>query len=463
MPPHDENNIDRLPPHDLNAEVAVLGAMLQDVMAISKVIEVIGDDGSWCFYKSDHEKIYNAVVTLFAKNSPVDTLTIGAELKCREQLDVIGGNYYLMELVARVPSSANVEYYARIVLEKAVRRIAAGIGVEITNDAFDDRLSSNETIDRAEQRLFKLSMRRIRAGFMPINPVMAESFEIIDRNHKNPGSVIGVPTGFTDLDGVLGGLQPSDLIIVAGRPSMGKTAMALNMARNAAVEHSIGVGFFSLEMAKWQLGMRLICSEARVNSYLARTGKLSRDDIERLVHAVTRINDVPLFIDDSPALTALEIRAKARRLMAEKKVGLFIVDYLQIMRHPDSENRNIAIGYSTAALKAMAKELNVPVVALSQLSRKSEGRDDGRPILSDLRESGAIEQDADVVLFPFAPDGPGVIIVGKQRNGPAGIDVPINFLKDYVMFANLSKGRENVQPGRNRYEHEPVEKPSFPF
>lgn len=469
--PHEEKNInifiDRLPPQDLNAEVAVLGSMMQDILAVTRAIEIlgVGDDGALCFYKSEHQKIYKAISVIFDKSNPVDVLTVGKELNRTNDLDAIGGNYYLTELIARVPSAANIAFHANTVLEKAKLRLAVGIGVEITEDAFNVQASSDEVIDRAEQKLFKLSTRSLRNGFVPINPVLAESFEIIDKNHQKPGSVVGVPTGFTELDDMLGGLQRSDLIIVAGRPSMGKTAFALNITRNAAIDHKVGVGFFSLEMARWQLGIRLICSEARVNSHLARSGKLSARDMASLAQAVSKINEAPIFIDDSPALTAMEIRAKARRLASEKNVGLFIVDYLQNMRHPESENRNVAIGHSTQALKALAKELNVPVVVLSQLSRKVEGRDDGRPILSDLRESGAIEQDADVVLFPFAPNGAGIIIIGKQRNGPTD-DVPIMFLKDYVMFANLAKGRENAgSANNNRYEHVPARdrEPDLPF
>lgn len=463
--PQRENNIDRLPPQNLESEVAVLGAMLQDIGATAKVIEFFGDDGKWCFYKSEHQKVYDTIVVLFEKSDPADVATVSHELMRNGELDAMGGRYFISGLVDSVPSAANVLFHANTVLEKAILRRMVAIGIEITEDSFDPLISSHDVIDRAEQRIFKLSVRGLRNGFVPVNPVLNETFTVIDRNHKNPGAVIGIPTGFIALDMKLGGLQRSDLIIIAGRPSMGKTTLALNIARNAAVDHKIGVGFFSLEMARWQLGMRLVCAEARVDSHLARIGKLSHSEMSRLAASVNKLNEVPIFIDDSPALTATEIRAKARRLVMEKSVGLFIVDYLQIMRHPESENRNVAIGFSTQALKALAKELDVSVVVLSQLSRKVEDRGDGRPILSDLRESGAIEQDADVVLFPFAPDGQGVIIIGKQRNGPTG-DVPIMFLKDYVMFADLAKGYENASTGSDkRYEKEAQPNPEqgLPF
>ncbi|MGH7454104.1 MAG: replicative DNA helicase, partial [bacterium] len=313
----------------------------------------------------------------------------------------------------------------------------------------------DDILDKAEQRIFSLSERRLRRGFEFINPILHKTFDTIESYHHRRGSVTGVASGFNDLDEMTSGFQNSDLIIVAGRPSMGKTAFCLNMARNAAVDHKIGVGIFSLEMANYQLALRLLCSEARVNSHAVRTGKLPREQFSKLALAVGKLAEAPIYIDDTPALTVMEIRAKARRLVAEKKVGLFIVDYLQLVRGPrTSESRQIEISMISQSLKALAKELDVPVIALSQLSRAVEQRGgDRRPILSDLRESGAIEQDADVVLFIYRPEvydrvefeGISEIIIGKQRNGPTGT-IKVMFLKDYVLFANLEKSRSDFAP-----------------
>ena len=439
--------IDRLPPQDNNAEVAVLGAMLQESNAASRAFEILED---WCFYKSGHQHIYQAMSALFEHNEPLDVLTVGAELQRRSQLDGVGGNYYLTELVARVPSAANIEYHARIVLEKAILRRLIGVATEIATEAFEEQERVDDILDKAEQRIFSLSERRLRRGFEFINPILHKTFDTIESYHQRRGAVTGVPTGFTELDEMTSGLQKSDLIIVAGRPSMGKTAFCLNMARNAAVDHNIGVGIFSLEMANYQLALRLLCSEARVNSHAVRTGRLPREQFSKLALAVGKLAEAPIYIDDTPALTVMEIRAKARRLVAEKKVGLFVVDYLQLVRGPRNvESRQIEISMISQSLKALAKELDVPVIALSQLSRAVEQRGgDRRPILSDLRESGAIEQDADVVMFIYRPEvydrvefeGISEIIIGKQRNGPIGT-AKVMFLKDYVLFTNLAKDR----------------------
>jgi replicative DNA helicase len=425
--------IDRLPPQDLNAEVAVLGGMLQEANAIGRVIEIFGDAGERCFYKSDHQKIYSAIVSQFCRDTAVDILTTSDELTKSGELDEVGGRYYLTELVARVPSAANIDYHAKIVFEKANLRRLTGIGIEMTDDAFSEYMRSDEVIDRAETKIFELATRRAKKGFVDVNPVLIEAFDIVDRSHRDPKVLTGVPTGFKKLDDALNGLQASDLIIVAGRPGFGKTTLGLNIARNAAVDHKVGVGIFSLEMIKWQLGIRLICAEAKVDSHLARSGRLTKEHLARINAALSRLAEAPIYIDDTPSLSVMEIRAKARRLMKEKNAGLFIIDYLQIMRHPNAENRNISIGMTTQSLKSLAKELNVPIVALSQLKRIDE---DARPSLIDLRESGAIEQDSDVVLFPYAPNGAGAIIIGKQRNGPI-LDVPIMFMKEYSLFTNL--------------------------
>ena len=448
-----EQVIDRLPPQDMNSEKAVLGAMLQESSAVSKGIEILED---WCFYSGDHQNIFRGMQTLFERNHPIDVLTIASELQRKQLLDQVGGHYYLTELVASVASAANVEYHARIVLEKALLRRLIGAATEISSEAFEAKEQVDDLLDRAEQRIFALSERRLRKGFEWIHPILHKTFETIESYHQRAGSVTGVATGFTDLDMLTSGLQRSDLIIVAGRPSMGKTAFCLNIARYAAVEQKIGVGFFSLEMANYQLAMRLLCSEAKVNSHAVRTGRLPKEHFSRLAHAVGRLAEAPIYIDDTPALSVMEIRAKARRLMADKKVGMFVVDYLQLVRGPrHSESRQVEISLISQSLKALAKELDVPVIALSQLSRAVEQRGgDRRPQLSDLRESGAIEQDADVVMFIYRPevytkelnDNTAEIIVGKQRNGPTGT-VNLLFLKDHVLFANIERFHSDIPAG----------------
>ena len=432
--------LDRMPPQDVAAEMAVLGAMLIEREAVSKAFELLDET---CFYKTDHQRIFLAMQKLFERSEPIDTLTLAAELQRHSDLDAVGGSYYLTELATRVPSAANVEYHARLVLEKAMLRKLITVATAISTEAYEGAENVGDLLDRAEQQIFSLSERRLRRGFESISPILTKTFETIEGYHQRQGVVTGVATGFNKLDELTSGFQKSDLIIVAGRPSMGKTALCLNIARNAAIDHSVGVGFFSLEMASYQLAMRLLCAEAKVNAHLVRTGKLPKDQWTRLSMSVGRLANAPFYIDDTPAMTVMEIRAKARRLVAEKKVGLLFVDYLQLVRGPRaSESRQIEISMISQSLKALAKELEVPVVALSQLSRAVEQRGgDRRPILSDLRESGAIEQDADVVLFVYRPEvydrseleGLSEIIIGKQRNGPTGI-VKLSFIKDYVLF-----------------------------
>jgi len=436
-----EPQIDRLPPQDLQAERAVLGAMLQEATAVSKAFELLQDI---CFYDGNHRLIFQALQTLFEKNSPCDVLTTAAQLRQMKKLDAIGGNYYLTELIASVPSAANVDYHAKIVLEKHMLRSIISTGHEICSAAFDNSLPAAEIIDAAEQRIFAISARGLRQGFTYLNPILHKTFQQIETYHQHGGGITGLPTGFTQIDTMTCGLQASDLIIVAGRPSMGKTAFCLNIARNVAVDSKIAVGIFSLEMANHQLAMRLLCSESQVDSHLVRSGKLPREQFSRLVRGVGRLAEAQIYIDDTGALSITEIRAKARRLYAEKQVGLIIVDYLQLVHSPKSENRVIEISIISQALKALAKELKIPVIALSQLSRALETRvGDKRPQLSDLRDSGAIEQDADVVMFIYRPevyarelnDNLAEVIIAKQRNGPIGT-ANLVFLKEYITFVN---------------------------
>lgn len=439
---------DRMPPQALEEEMAVLGSMLIDKDAVNKSVEMLDPTA---FYKTAHQKIFEAATILHEQNIEVDYLTITDQLDKMGALDEVGGAYYITQLANFVPSAASVEYYARIVLEKALLRKLIEVCNEITAEAYEAREDAVDLIDDAERRIFSLSERKLRKGFVPIHPVLTDTFDIIDSYHKRKGSVTGVPTGFEELDKMTSGFQNSDLVVVAGRPSMGKTAFCLNMARNASVDYGVPVGIFSLEMSNTQLAMRMLCSESRVDAHKVRTGNLPANDWPRLSMSVGKLAEAPIFIDDTAALSVLEIRAKARRLKAEHDLGLIMVDYLQLAKGPSSsESRQIEISLISQSLKALAKELSIPVVALSQLSRAVESRGgDRRPILSDLRESGAIEQDADVVMFIYRPEvygaveeeGIAEIIIAKQRNGPTGT-IKLQFHKDYVLFSNLEKYRE---------------------
>ncbi len=444
-------SVDRVPPQALEAEMAVLGAMLLQEDAVLKAIELLDEQA---FHKPAHRKIFRAAVALHERSQPVDIVTLSDELERRKELEEVGGSYYLTELVERIPSAANVEYHARIVLEKALRRKLIEVANEISAEAYEGEEEATQLIDRAEQKIFRLADRRLRKGFISINPIMHQTFDVIEHFHQRRGSVTGVATGFTRLDELTAGLQKSELIVIAGRPSMGKTAFALNIAYHVATREGLPVGIFSLEMAAPQLALRMLCTAARVDQHLVRTGRLADEDWPRLSLAVGHLAEAPIFIDDTPAISVLEIRAKARRLKAEHGLALLIIDYLQLVRGPSqAESRQHEISMITQSLKALAKELEIPVVALSQLSRAVETRaGDRRPILSDLRESGAIEQDADVVLFIYRPEvygggeqeGTAEIIIGKQRSGPTGT-VHLVFVKEFVMFANPA-GEAGLMP-----------------
>ncbi len=443
---------ERVPPQNLEAEMAVLGAILLQDEALDRAIELLDEQA---FHKPAHRKIFCAARDLRERNEPVDVVTLSNELERRKELEQVGGSYYLTELVERTPSAANIEYHARIVLEKALRRRLIEVANEIALQAYEGEEQVYELIDQAEQKIFRLADRRLRKGFESINPIMHETFAVIDKFHQRRGGVTGVATGFSKLDELTAGLQNSELIVIAGRPSMGKTAFALNIAYHAAVHQGVTVGIFSLEMARHQLALRMLCTAARVDQHLVRTGRLAEQDWPKLSTTVGYLAEAPIFIDDTPAISALEVRAKARRLKAQHDLGLLIIDYLQLMRGPSQvENRQQEISMITQSLKALAKELNIPVVALSQLSRAVEKRsEDRRPILSDLRESGAIEQDADVVLFLYRPEvykereqeGMAEVIIGKQRSGPTGT-VKLVFIKEYVMFADPAREVGLVPP-----------------
>lgn len=449
---------EKIPPQAPEAEVAVLGAILIEHEALLKALEILR--GHY-FYRGAHQKIFAACQDLFQRNEPVDLVTLGNDLSRRNELEEVGGASYLVSLVEAVPTAANVAYHARIVRDKALLRELITAGSEIVGESFADQEEVDEVLDRAERRIFEISQDRVSRAFLPIRAVLKGTFEAIERLYDRKARVTGVPTGFADFDTLTSGLQTSDLIVVAGRPSMGKTSFALNIAQHVAVEGRIPVALFSLEMSKEQVVQRLLCADARVDSHRLRTGYLRDSDWPRLTTAAGRLSEAPIFIDDSAGISVLEMRAKARRLKAEQGgLGLAIVDYLQMIRgRGQMENRVQEVSEITRSLKAMAKELEIPVVALSQLSRAVERREERKPQLSDLRESGAIEQDADLVIFIYRPGvykrgGEGVlgggdeqddvtaeVIIGKQRNGPTGT-VKLAFLREYTRFEPLDPHRE---------------------
>jgi replicative DNA helicase len=438
----------RVPPQNIEAEQSVLGAVLLENEAINQALEILTADD---FYRETHREIFRAMMELSDHNQPVDAITLTDALRTKSVLEQIGGPAYIAELADAVPTAANVSHYARIVREKAVLRSLATIATDIASSAYEANANVDEFLDTAEHRIFEISERRIKPSFHTMPELTRESLRILERLYENRELVTGVPTGFKDLDTLTAGLQPSDLIVLAARPSMGKTALALNIAAYAAMdaEPKRGVAFFSLEMSKEQLVLRMLCSEARVDSAKARAGYLSERDFPKLAQAAARLSEAPVFIDDNSDTSPLVLKAKCRRLMRERtsNLGLIIVDYLQLMRSAQSgESREKEIAEISRSLKALAKELKVPVIALSQLNRQVETRPDRRPLLADLRESGAIEQDADVIAFIYRDDmyhrdtkEPGVaeIIVAKQRNGPTDT-ARLTYLSQYTRFENYA-------------------------
>ncbi len=438
----------RVPPQNLEAEQSVLGAILLDNDAINQTIEILNPED---FYREAHREIFRAMVALVDKGQPVDGITLTEALRTQNVLEAIGGPGYIAELASAVPTAANVAYYARIVREKSVLRSLASTATEIVAGAYDAPGDVDQYLDEAEHRIFEISERRIRQAFHTMQEVTRASIALLERLYERKELVTGVPTGFTDLDRLTAGLQPSDLVIIAARPSMGKTALALNLATYAATEADppVGVAFFSLEMSKEQLALRMLCAEARVDSAKARAGFLGERDFPKLAQAAARLSDAPIYIDDNSDTSALVLKAKCRRLMRERnsRLGLIIVDYLQLMRAArPGESREKEIAVISRSLKALAKELRVPVIALSLLNRQVETRPDRRPLLADLRESGAIEQDADVIAFVYRDEmyhrdskEPGVaeIIIAKQRNGPTGT-AKLTWLSQYTRFENYA-------------------------
>jgi replicative DNA helicase len=433
-----------LPPQNAEAEVSVLGALMVAHNMIPAVTEVLQ---AGHFYRRGHQLIYGAIEALYSRGEPVDPITVSEELSTGGELELVGGRTYVHSLVAAVPAAANARYYAEIVRENYLLRSLIGVGSEIADMAYRRERTPLELIDRAEQLVFSISQTRSSEEFSPISDLISESFSELEKIISEGRRSAGVETGFRRLDDLITGLQPANLVILAARPSMGKTAFALNLARNVAVEQNKGVAVFSLEMSKMEMVQRILCSEARVDSHRLRHGELQAAEWTKLAQACTPLYKAPIFIDDSASITLMEIRAKARRLKAkEKSLGLVIVDYLQLMvGDAGVENRQQEISRISRGLKILARDLQVPVLALSQLSRQVEQRAGNRPVLSDLRESGAIEQDADVVMFIYRDEvynkesqdkGIAEIIVGKQRNGPIG-DCKLAFIQSYTRFADL--------------------------
>jgi replicative DNA helicase len=432
----------RVPPQSLEAEESVLGGILIDNTALDRVVEVLQPDD---FYRGAHRKIYRAMLELSERNEPADLITLSEVLRTRGELADVGGSSFLAELAERVPTAANVMYYARIVRERAVLRGLITAATDIASRGYEATEDVKELLDRAEQSIMAIADREVKAAFVRMDDLVVKTFHMVEQLHQQKEAVTGVTTGFHDLDRLTAGLQPSDLIIVAARPSVGKTALCLNMAVNAALHGHVGVAVFSLEMAKEQLALRMLCSEARIDLGSVRTGRINDGQLGEIAHAAHVLAAAPIYIDDTPALSVLELRAKARRLKRDPdtKLGLIMVDYLQLMRGSESkDSREQEISEISRSLKALAKELNVPVLALSQLNRKVEDRNPPIPRLADLRESGAIEQDADVIAFIYrdaaydedsAKKGLTEIIIAKQRNGPTG-SVELTFIREYTRF-----------------------------
>lgn len=436
---------EKIPPQNLDAEQSVLGAMLIDQEAVSKTVEVLqpGD-----FYRDANGRVFEAIVSLFGRGEPVDLITLSEELRQTGMLDQIGGVSYVAGLANSVPTSANVEHYARIVEEKSLLRRLINVSTRIAQMGYEGEEEVEVLLDRAEQMVFELAQRKTHSNFVPFKTVLMQTFDRIEYLYRNKGIPTGVPSGFLEMDKMTSGFQPSDLIILAARPSMGKTAFCLNIAQHAAVRKKLPVAIFSLEMSREQLVTRILCGEAMVDQQKVRTGQLTDDDWQKLSHAAAPLAQAPLFIDDSPGISVVEMRAKCRRLKAEQGLSMIVIDYIQLMQGGrKTENRQQEISEISRSLKSLARELQVPVLALSQLSRAVEQRQDKRPMMSDLRESGSLEQDADLVMFIYRDEyynpetdrrSRADIIIAKQRNGPVG-SVELGFLREFTKFVTLDR------------------------
>ena len=443
----DNSSIMRMLPNDVEAEQAVLGCMIIDKDAAGSAFEVIKAED---FYREDNKEVFSAILDLFEASKPIDTLSIKEQLRLRGTLDAVGGIAYIAELASKVPTSANIEYYAKIVEEKSILRKLIHSSTDIVNMGYNANEEVQVIVDTAEKKIFDIVQKRNVKGFTPIKNILVDNFEKLEELYNQKGYLTGISYGFTDLDMKTAGLHNSDLILIAARPAMGKTAFALNIAQNVAVHDKVPVAIFSLEMSKEQLVNRLLCCEAMIDASKMKTGKLEEDDWGKLAQAMSTLSDAPIFIDDTPGQNVMEIRAKCRRLKLEKGLGLIVIDYLQLMQGTSKrgDNRQQEVSEMSRALKILAKELDVPVITLSQLSRAPDARPDHRPVLSDLRESGAIEQDADIVMFLYRDDyyNPETekkniteVIMAKHRSGSTGT-VELVWLGQYTKFANKFNG-----------------------
>lgn len=442
--------ISRIPPHNIEAEQSVLGSMLLDREAVAVAADGLKPED---FYMDAHKEIFEAMVEIFDRGEPVDLVTVVEELRQRATLDAVGGVSYITDLSMTVPSTANIKYYVGIVEEKSILRRLISACNEVIRESYEAREDIELIVDHAEKKIFEVTQKNTTTDFEPIKTVLLDTYAKIEELSKNKGKVIGIPTGFVDLDQKTSGLQPSDFILVAARPSMGKTSFVLNVAQYAALHANVPTAIFSLEMSKEQLVQRMLSSESNVELQKIRTGELTEEEWIKLVEAAGPLSQAPIFIDDTPGISVMEMRSKARRLKMEKGLGLIVIDYLQLMSgRGKSENRQQEISEISRSLKALARELSVPVITLSQLSRAPEARTDHRPMLSDLRESGAIEQDADVVMFLYRdeyynPDTEkkniAEVIIAKQRNGPTGT-VELVWLGQFTKFVNYERTRQEI-------------------
>jgi replicative DNA helicase len=449
-----EISLNKLPPYNKEAEQSVLGACLHSADAIAKALEVLTEED---FYKAANKKIFIVMREQFEANESIDVLALAERLRKKDELDNVGGLEYLSLLEDYIPTATAVGHHAKILREKKILRDLIQTATDIVSNSYSDRDDVDTLLDRAEQSIFEISEKRTKASFYKLPDIIRENVSTLEKLSMKPGMVTGVSSGFADLDNMTAGFQPSDLIILAARPSMGKTSFALDIARYVSLHEKIPTAMFSLEMSKQQLGVRLLCSQARVDSSKVRTGYLAKSDWPKVHEAGSKLSEAKMFIDDSAALSVLDVRARARRLAAEQPLGLIIIDYLQLMHgRGGTESRQLEVSDISRGLKALAKEINVPIIALSQLSRAVEGRTDKRPMLSDLRESGSIEQDADVVMFIYRDvvynpetDDPGKteILVRKQRNGPIG-DIQLHFENQFTRFFDRAD-RNDAPPQTN--------------
>lgn len=439
-------NLGRVPPQDLDAEKSILGAILLDPDAITSVVQFLKKE---YFYKGAHADIYSAIVELYEKRDPIDLVTLTAQLKQKGRFDNVGGAAYIAELASGVPTSAHITQYARIVRDQFVKRQLIATASKVADAAFEETGDIRAILDETEQTVFGLSQQQLQQNFSPLRDALAESFDRLDELHKKAGGLRGVPTGFWDLDGKLAGMQDSNLLILASRPGQGKTSFALNIAQHVAVHEGLPVGIFSLEMSREELVDRLLVTQSDVDAWKLKTGNLDDNDFDRLQEAMGILADAPLFIDDTPASNILEMRTKARRLQVEHGLSFLVVDYLQLIHGRNLENRVQEVSEISQSLKNLARELKIPILACSQLSRAVEQRGSRRPQLADLRESGAIEQDADVVMFIYRPDpdkGEEVVLdIQKHRNGPTG-EINLMFKAERVKFYGVEKRRARQEP-----------------